>query len=152
MAMWLGPTGHTEPLHWDCGEGTVLMLSGAKKVVLFAPEQSANLYPFPLYGGPAAPWFSKVYVENPDLTAFPKYREAEKHKIEITLNAGEVLYIPVYWWHELSSIGSGDYTCSVNRFWRVKPMRRLSRNKVGMALYLTQMGLMSVNRLAQSLR
>ncbi|ABC29584.1 cupin-like domain-containing protein [Hahella aquimaris] len=152
MFLWLGPSGHTEPLHWDCGEGTVLMLHGAKKVVLFPPEQSENLYPFSLYGSPAAPWFSKVYVAKPDYDAYPKLREAMKHKIELVLRKGEVLFIPVYWWHELSSIGKDFYTCSVNRFWRVKPFSRLTSNKLGLALYLSQLGLMTVNGVIDGLR
>ncbi len=147
MGLWLGPNGHTEPLHWDCGDGTVLMLHGAKKVKLFSPRHNTNLYPFPLYKGGAAPWFSQVYVDQPDFEVFPKLEEAIKHKIEFTLSKGEILYIPACWWHELSSAGDDFYTCSINRFWKVSPFRLLFNNKLALSLYLLQMGLMFVAKL-----
>ena len=144
MGLWLGPTGHTEPLHWDSAEGTVLMLHGAKKVTLIPPKQAENLYPFPLFDSPAAPWISQVYLDKPDYVTFPKLRQALDEKIELTLEKGQILYIPALWWHELSSAGDDCYTCSVNRFWKVKPLRNLAKNKLSIPLYLIQTLMMSV--------
>lgn len=143
MGLWLGPTGHTEPLHWDSAEGTVLMLHGAKRVSLIPPEQSKNLYRFP-FNSPAAPWISQVYVDNPDYDAFPKLRQAIDTKIELTLEKGQILYIPALWWHELSSVGDDCYTCSVNRFWKVKPLRKLAKNKLSIPLYSIQTLMVSI--------
>jgi len=149
LCLWLGPTGHTEPLHWDSGDTTVLMLHGAKRAVLLPPEQRKNLYSFSLFRSPAAPWFSKVYVDNPDYETFPKLREAMRHKIEIVINRGDILYIPVYWWHEFSSVGDDFYSCSVNRFWKVKPLSLLTKNKLGLSLYISQLMLLSMAKLFQ---
>lgn len=122
LNLWLGPAGHTEPLHFDTGDGTLMQLHGAKRVVLFPPSQTANLYPFPFFRE-IPPWFSQVDTDAPDAEQFPGYAEALRHCIELVLQQGEILYIPVSWWHEVTALGS-EYVCSVNRFWKVKPLAR----------------------------
>lgn len=128
LNLWVGPGGHMECLHYDAMDGTLMQLHGSKRVVLFPPSQTFNLYPFPFYahlryGLKLRSWFSRVYPDHPDFESFPKLRQALKHKYDITLNPGDVLYIPAGWWHEVTSLGTG-MVCSVNRFWRVYPTRR----------------------------
>ena len=123
------PGGHVTCLHYDSSDGTLMQLHGAKKVVLFPPSQIYNLYPFPVYvhlrhGLKLRSWFSQVYPENPDFQSFPKFKQALQHKHEVILNQGEVLYIPVGWWHEVTALGD-DMVCSVNRFWSVSPISRI---------------------------
>jgi lysine-specific demethylase 8/hypoxia-inducible factor 1-alpha inhibitor (HIF hydroxylase) len=99
-----------------------MQLHGSKLVSLFPPSQTANLYPFPFFRQ-IPPWFSQVDTDIPDYQAFPGYREALKHRTDVILAEGEILFIPVSWWHEVTALG-GDYVCSVNRFWKVKPATR----------------------------
>lgn len=126
--LWAGPGGHLECLHYDPMDGTLIQMHGEKKVLLFPPSQTYNLYPFPVYahfrhGLNLRCWFSQVYPEQPDFDAFPKLREALQHKQEIILRPGELLYIPAGWWHEVTALGEG-LVCSVNRFWGVTPLMR----------------------------
>lgn len=126
--LWIGPSGHVECLHYDPADGVLIQLHGSKKVVLFPPSQTANLYPYPvsvhLYRGlKLRCWFSQVYPDAPDFEAFPRLKEALCDKYEIVLNQGEALYIPAGWWHEVTALGDG-MVCSVNRFWRVYPTLR----------------------------
>mgnify|MGYP000323787689 CR=1 FL=1 len=126
--IWLGPGGHVECLHYDLMDGTLIQLHGVKKVVLFPPSQTANLYPFPIYvhlyrGFKLRCWFSQVYPENPDLKTFPQFEEALSLKREVYLQPGEALFIPSGWWHEVTAEGEG-MVCSINRFWRVYPTSR----------------------------
>jgi len=132
LSLWLGPAGHTEPLHFDNGDGTLMQLHGAKRVTLFPPSQTANLYPFEFFRD-IPPWFSQVDTGQPNvLSDFQNYAEALKHRIEFVLEQGEILYIPVSWWHEVTALGS-DYVCSVNRFWKVKPVtRNFSHGRAGL--------------------
>jgi ribosomal protein L16 Arg81 hydroxylase len=113
--LWLGPSGHTEPLHFDLAHGTLMQLHGAKRIVLFSPSQTANLYPF-TFSAALPSHFSQVDTERPDLTAFPRYADALARRVEVELTVGEVLFIPATWWHEVSTLGT-DYVCSVNRWW-----------------------------------
>jgi len=129
LNIWVGPGGHIECLHYDSVDGTLMQLHGAKKVVLFPPSQTYNLYPFPIYihlryGFKLRSWFSQVYPERPDFNAFPKFKQALQYKCELILNQGEILYIPAGWWHEVTALGD-EMVCSVNRFWRVSPLARI---------------------------
>ena len=128
LNLWLGFGGHTTCLHCDAFDGTLVQLYGTKKVILFPPNQLYNLYPFSLlnnllYGFKRRASYSQVYPQNPDFQAFPRFKEALSHSYEVVLNPGEILYIPVGWWHEVSCTGDG-VVCSVNRFWRILPTYR----------------------------
>jgi hypothetical protein len=128
LNLWIGPAGHIECLHYDPVDGTLMQLHGEKKLLLFPPNQMENLYPFPIhthlrYGLKMRSWFSQVYPENPDFEAFPRLRTALQHKYEIILKPGELLYIPVGWWHEVTALGD-EMVCSVNQFWHVAPLPR----------------------------
>ena len=126
--LWVGPAGHVECLHYDPMDGTLIQLHGSKKIVLFPPRQSANLYPFPVsvhlrHGLRLRCWFSQVTLLNPDFDAFPNLQAALPHRLEVNLQPGEMLYIPAGWWHEVTTLGS-EMACSLNRFWRVFPTSR----------------------------
>jgi lysine-specific demethylase 8/hypoxia-inducible factor 1-alpha inhibitor (HIF hydroxylase) len=128
LNLWLGFGGHTTCLHCDAFDGTLIQLYGAKKVILFPPNQLYNLYPFSLlnnlvYGFKRRASYSQVYPQKPDLLAFPKFKKALSQSYEVVLNQGDILYIPVGWWHEVSCLGNG-VVCSVNRFWGISPSSR----------------------------
>lgn len=126
--MYMGPTGHVTSLHYDVADGTLVQLHGAKKVILFPPSETANLYPFPLaihlrHGLKMRSWYSQVDLQNPDFESFPKFKEALCYKREVMITRGEILYIPTGWWHEVTTLGEG-MACSATRFWRVYPTSR----------------------------
>jgi hypothetical protein len=145
LNLWWGPAGHTEPLHFDSGDGTLVQLHGVKRALLFPPSQTRNLYPFPLKRKGIAPWISQVYLNKPDFDRFPLLKTALAHQVDIMLAPGEVLFIPANWWHEVSSVSEG-YICSINRFWKVAPLSRLFTNRLTPVVYglsvvaLTMMG------------
>jgi lysine-specific demethylase 8/hypoxia-inducible factor 1-alpha inhibitor (HIF hydroxylase) len=143
LNLWWGPAGHTEPLHYDSGDGTLVQLHGVKRAALFPPSQTANLYPFPLRRKGIAPWISQVYLNGPDFDRFPLLKTALSHQVDVTLSAGEVLFIPANWWHEVSSISDG-YICSINRFWKVAPLSRLFTNRVSPVVYGLSMAALAV--------
>jgi lysine-specific demethylase 8/hypoxia-inducible factor 1-alpha inhibitor (HIF hydroxylase) len=133
--IWLGPANHTEPLHFDVPDGTLIQLRGAKRVTLFPPQVWRALYPFPFAKGPIPPWFSQVDLDHPDFLEFPLLAKALDKRLEIVVNQGETLFIPAYWWHEVSAEGH-DYVCSVNRFWKVSPLWRNLVHEPAIALWL----------------
>jgi lysine-specific demethylase 8/hypoxia-inducible factor 1-alpha inhibitor (HIF hydroxylase) len=136
LNLWLGPAGHTEPLHYDSHDGTLLQLAGRKRVVLFSPLHSDDLYPFPFLGDGLAPWISQVYIEQPDFTRYPGLARALAAAIELTLEPGELLFIPTNWWHEVSVL-DGEYALSVNQFWKVRQLRRAMPDLRHAIIYLS---------------
>lgn len=124
--LWIGPGGHTTCLHYDPVDSLLIQLQGRKKVVLFPPSELKNLYPFPIsvhfqHGLKLRASYSQVYPDRPDFSAFPKLKEALKQRYEVTLQAGEVLYLPAGWWHEVTTLGN-EVVCSINRFWHPHPL------------------------------
>ena len=118
--IWLGPGDHTEPLHFDTDDGTMIVLKGSKKVSLFPPWATPGLYPFPLLTAPIWPWFSQVDIDSPDHSRFPRLAAVLPERIDVVLREGELLFIPAHWWHQVAA-DSADYVCSINQFWSVKP-------------------------------
>ncbi len=83
-------------LHFDyCYVHTFLaQIYGEKKVILFAPDQSEFLYPEAesRHHGSLIP-----DIDHVDLKRFPKFAQATP--TTVTLEPGEVLFIPAGWWH-----------------------------------------------------
>ncbi|MGG6293098.1 cupin-like domain-containing protein [Leptolyngbya sp. AN02str] len=129
LNLWCGPAGHTSCLHYDPLDGTLTQLYGTKHIILFPPSQLYNLHPFSvwnhlIYGLRRRAVYSQVYPDRPDFEAFPRYRKALAQRYDVMLHAGEILFIPSCWWHEVTSIGTG-MVCSVNRWWNVPLGRSL---------------------------
>jgi lysine-specific demethylase 8/hypoxia-inducible factor 1-alpha inhibitor (HIF hydroxylase) len=130
--LWVGMGSHVTCLHCDPFDGILMQMGGAKRLVLFPPSQLPNLYPFPVFahlrhGLKRRASYSQVYPDRPDFTAFPKFAAALQQRHEVILEPGDVLFIPVGWWHEVTALGDG-VVCSVNRFWSVFPRQRVWRS------------------------
>ncbi|XP_055360812.1 HSPB1-associated protein 1 homolog isoform X2 [Betta splendens] len=80
-----------------------------KRWHLFPPEDTANLYPTRIPYEESSV-FSRVDVLRPELGRFPAFRRARPHVV--TLQPGQVLYVPRHWWHYVQSVD--PITVSVN--------------------------------------
>ena len=107
------------PMHYHgTTEAVLCQLIGTKKITLVAPGDSPYLYARPWYA--QSPLFSRVdgrsvQAGNPDYSRWPKLEKAEL--IQFTLHPGEILFIPVHWWH-LTSVP--DFQVSMTCFWSSK--------------------------------
>uniref|UniRef100_A0A3Q3E1Z5 Hypoxia inducible factor 1 subunit alpha inhibitor n=1 Tax=Labrus bergylta TaxID=56723 RepID=A0A3Q3E1Z5_9LABR len=57
---------------------------------------------------------SQVDFDNPDFEKFPNFKNVVGY--EAVVGPGDVLYIPMYWWHHIESLLNGGVTITVN-FW-----------------------------------
>ena len=88
------------------------MVDGNKTVVLFPPEDSAYLYPYP-----DIPTKSQLDPLRTDWsTTFPNLDKT--HPMYAYLTPGDLLYLPKLWWHWLESTTS---TTSLN-WWHYPPL------------------------------
>jgi lysine-specific demethylase 8 len=108
--MWLGPAQTVTPIHFDGADNLLVQIYGRKKLTLVAPAESDCLYYPCLRLGHVH--YSPVDVEEPDLERFPKYAKATP--LEVTLEPGEMLFIPVRWWHHARSL---EKAISLNFWW-----------------------------------
>jgi len=72
---------------------------------------------------------SQVNVLSPDLTRFPAWADADRVLLE--LGPGDMLFIPVYWWHTVCGI---DQNMSINYWWRARPANLLRHPRQTAAL------------------
>jgi len=110
-AIWIGPAGAVTTLHFDSTHNLFAQISGAKKVILIPPGQSKLLY-YPCRDFGLNLHFSPVDVEHPDPKRHPRFARATPR--EITVRAGELLFIPATWWHYLRAI---EPSISLNFWW-----------------------------------
>lgn len=108
--LWIGTQGANTPCHVDTyGCNLVVQVQGRKKWYMFPPEDTPFMYPTRIPYEESS-IFSKVNVANPDWKSCPQFRNAQAHVV--TLQPGEVLFVPRHWWHYVESID--PITVSVN--------------------------------------
>eukprot|EP00730_Choanoeca_flexa_P007444 TRINITY_DN12335_c0_g10_i2.p1 TRINITY_DN12335_c0_g10~~TRINITY_DN12335_c0_g10_i2.p1 ORF type:complete len:756 (+),score=107.02 TRINITY_DN12335_c0_g10_i2:69-2336(+) len=96
-----GARGIIAEAHYDGGRNFVAMLRGAKRYILLPPEECPNTYLYPR-GHPEAR-HSEADWSDLDVERFPKLVTAKA--AQVVVRAGEVLYIPSYWFHYIVSTG-----------------------------------------------
>lgn len=111
--LWLGAAGTVSSLHYDYMDNLLGQVCGMKRFVLFAPDQSDCLYPFPTTS--QIPFLGQVDIDNPDYDKFPRLKDARS--MEAILNPGDMIFIPLNWWHQVYSL---SMSTSVN-FWYPLP-------------------------------
>jgi hypothetical protein len=99
---WFGPKGTITPIHHDPMNVILCQVSGKKRIKLWAPSQTPFLYNF-------VGVFCEVDVDKPDLQRYPLFALARP--LEFVIEPGEVLFIPVGWWHYVKAL---DLSISVS--------------------------------------
>lgn len=92
---WFGPAGTVTPLHHDTMNILLAQVYGRKQITLISPDQAPLVYNY-------VGVYSEVDCDNPDYDTYPSFREVKK--IDVTLEPGEVLFLPVGWWHHVRSL------------------------------------------------
>ena len=94
-SLWIGPKGTITPLHFDMINNFFCQIRGSKRVRL-VPSWSM-------------PWvyndyhvYSDVDAANPDFEKHPLFSNATVY--DFVVHPGEVLFIPMGWWHHLVSL------------------------------------------------
>ncbi|KAL8593411.1 hypothetical protein ACOMHN_060294 [Nucella lapillus] len=107
--VWIGSQGASTPCHYDTyGFNLVAQIQGRKRWVLFPPDQSCHLYPTRVPYEESSV-FSQLELTCPDLHHFPSFKKATP--MVITLEEGQVLYLPRHWWHYVTCM---DTAISIN--------------------------------------
>jgi hypothetical protein len=102
--MWIGPLGTFTPLHHDLTNNLLAQVVGQKRCILVPPSDSRYLYNHRHV-------FSAVHdiMDDERLEQFPLARNAVPYEAE--LEAGQVLFIPIGWWHQVTALDfSVSYT------------------------------------------
>jgi lysine-specific demethylase 8 len=104
--LWLGPEGTRLSFHVDFLDNFLAQVVGVKRLLVVSPDDSPAMYP-----SVANISESMVDSESPDLSAWPAFSRAQVR--EGTIQAGEMIFLPCLWWHEVRSLSP---SISVNHF------------------------------------
>lgn len=108
---WMSGPGLITPLHYDAVETFHWVVRGRKRFLCYPPGVR-RYYPFSVTT--TAPFISQVDPDAPQLGHYPRFAHATP--VDFMLEAGEVLYLPVFWWHQVYS--RAELNVSVNFvFW-----------------------------------
>ncbi len=110
--VWIGPKGTFTALHHDLTNNLLVQVTGRKRVILAAAMELPKLYNDKHV-------FSTIRdVSDPtiDPNAFPLLRDVHFH--EIILEAGQALFIPVGWWHQVTSLDFSITITYTNFKWK----------------------------------
>ncbi len=116
--IWIGNEAVTRA-HYDLNSNIACVVAGRRRFYLFPPEQLVNLYPGPFDRTIGGVPVSMVDAENPDLERYPRFTEARKVMLTAELEAGDALYIPYGWWHQVHSLSR--FNVLVNYWWDDTP-------------------------------
>lgn len=106
---WFGPAGTVSPLHQDPQQNFLAQIVGRKYIRLYSASETERLYP---YDSSLLHNTSQVDLESPDKEKFPDFEQAVYQ--ECVLRPGQVLFIPVRWWHYVKAL---DISFSVSFWW-----------------------------------
>ncbi|RIA97800.1 hypothetical protein C1645_686423, partial [Glomus cerebriforme] len=113
---WFGPQGTISPMHTDPYHNLLAQIVGIKYIRLYDPSETLKVYPFEhndFLGNTSQVFFiiiallfllqnKFVDIETPDLERYPLFASA--NYLECILEPGDMLYIPVSWWHYVRSL------------------------------------------------
>lgn len=108
--LFVGAAGTITGLHRDFPENLFAQVYGHKRFTLVPPDEKKFVHKYPLLS--KLPQASPVDAEQPDYAKHPRFRNA--HPITVELKAGEMLYLPSSWWHQVRSL---DQNISINWWW-----------------------------------
>lgn len=109
MTLWISSGGTTSVLHHDDAENVLMLLDGKKSVMLVHQDQAQNMYARIAEHQGSSP----IHQDWVDLVAFPRF--ANISWIQGELSAGDMLYIPHSYWHQVNSFGRN---LGVNLWWQ----------------------------------
>ena len=109
---WFGPKGTVTPLHYDDKNLLFGQIYGRKQVKLIPPFDIERVYN-------DRTCFSAVDMERIDLEKYPLMRQVSI--IDVILEPGEFLLIPVGWWHWVKSLDI-SISLSFPNFYSDSPM------------------------------
>jgi hypothetical protein len=112
--IWVG-NSISVATHYDISDNIACVVGGRRRFTLFPPEQICNLYVGPIHFTLAGQPVSMVSLDQPDLIRYPRFEHALAAAQVAELEAGDAIFIPYFWWHNVKSLER--FNVLVNYWW-----------------------------------
>jgi hypothetical protein len=105
--LWIGPRGTLTPWHHDLTNNLLVQMVGRKKITLVSPSQT-----------PAMRNFRHCFSSFATDAAFAELPETERPQVlSCILHPGEILFIPLGWWHHVQGLDATIGLSFTNFVW-----------------------------------
>lgn len=110
--IWIGPVGTFTPLHFDLTNNLLAQVKGSKRILLNPPSETQHLYH-------RRHVFSAVHdITDEERIARDFPLAANAITYELDLAEGELLYIPIGWWHQVTALDFSVTYTFTDFLWR----------------------------------
>lgn len=125
--IWIGPKGTLTPLHRDDSDNLFAQVWGEKSFILAAPHhrEALGCWATSPDGGLEG---CDVDPRAPDYAAFPGSRGV--HFMEVVLQAGDLLFLPEGWFHQVESLATSlsvNFWVDSGRGWKHSPLPEIAQ-------------------------
>ncbi len=111
--IWLGTAANISS-HYDTFDNLACVIAGRRRFTLYAPELIGRLYIGPIDNTMSGPPVS-LAASAPPGGDFPLFEEIRDQALRVELEAGDALYLPKLWWHQVES--TAPFNGLVNYWW-----------------------------------
>jgi hypothetical protein len=109
--MWIGPAGTVTSLHHDLTNNFIAQLVGRKRLTILPAADVGKLYNYRHV-------FSQITdLDDPSFSLERYPNMAGAHVYEVVLEPGEILFMPVAWWHQVTSLDFSVTVTHTNFLW-----------------------------------
>jgi hypothetical protein len=113
--LWLGTASNVSS-HYDTFDNLACVIAGRRRFTLYAPELIGKLYIGPIDNTMSGPPVSLAAAAPPGSEAqFPLFEQIRNEAQVIELEAGDALFLPKLWWHQVESLA--PFNGLVNYWW-----------------------------------
>jgi hypothetical protein len=112
--IWLGHPSNVSS-HYDSLDNLACVVAGTRRVTLFPPEVTHRLYMGPIDFTMAGQPVSLAAAAGEDDERYPLFRGVRNEALVAELQAGDAIYIPKLWWHQVEA--TSPFNVLVNYWW-----------------------------------
>lgn len=112
--IWLGHASNVSA-HYDTFDNIACVVAGTRRFTLFAPDTIDRLYVGPLEYTMAGQPVSLAASAPDDDERYPRFRGVRDQALIAELQAGDAIYIPKLWWHQVEALS--PFNALVNYWW-----------------------------------
>jgi len=112
--IWIGHESNVSA-HYDTLDNVACVIAGLRRFTLFSPETIEQLYVGPIDHTMAGQPVSLAASAPVDDERYPRFREIRDQALVVELQAGDALYIPKLWWHQV--LATSPFNALVNYWW-----------------------------------